>query len=385
MKPVAQQQRPIELLRYAGLFTWLCALLPLLIPDLIRESGLPWPRYAGWWAAQILFGVVYWHYLQYLPGKTSLAHRLAYLSVLSLSALATSLISDTSIGGILLLPVAGLLPWMLPLGAAAAWLLGQSLLLCLSVWLIPGVGFVDALIDAGLFLGIALFVFIGSLAAVREKQSRDELRMVNHELLATQALLAQNTRVAERVRIARELHDLVGHHLTALTLNLEVVTHLVEGKSLEHVQQAHALAKLLLADVREVVSDMRQEDLVDLAEALQTLVQGVPVPEIHLDLPSREVMIEPDRAQVLLRAAQEIITNSVRHASAKNLWIRLSSAQDGLAMSARDDGRGTRQVRSGNGLTGMSERLQSLGGKLEVESARGAGFTLHLWMPLEGK
>ena len=57
----------------------------------------------------------------------------------------------------------------------------------------------------------------------------------------------------------------MGHHLTALTLNLEVATHLVEGKGLEHVQQAHSLAKLLLVDVREVVSDMRDDDKVELA------------------------------------------------------------------------------------------------------------------------
>ena len=101
------------------------------------------------------------------------------------------------------------------------------------------------------------------------------------------------------MRIARELHDLVGHHLTALTLNLEVVTHLVQGKALEHVQQAHSLAKLLLADVREVVSDMRQGDTVDLAQALLTLVEGVPEPRIHLDLPSDVVMTDPQRAQVL--------------------------------------------------------------------------------------
>ena len=194
----------------------------------------------------------------------------------------------------------------------------------------------------------------------------------------------QNTRIAERVRIARELHDLVGHHLTALTLNLEVVTHLVEGKALDHVQQAHSLAKLLLSDVREVVSDMRQDDLVDLSSALRTLVEGVPTPQIHLDLPSAELMVQPERAQVLLRSAQEIITNSVRHAQARNLWIRLATARDGLAMSARDDGRGVPELHSGNGLTGMSERLLALGGKLEIESGRNAGFTLHLWMPLEG-
>jgi len=136
--------------------------------------------------------------------------------------------------------------------------------------------------------------------------------------------------------------------------------------------------------VREVVSDMRRDDQVDLAEALRVLVQDVPAPVIHLDLPADHVRVDADRAQVLLRSAQEIVTNTVRHARAENLWIRLSSAQDGLALSARDDGQGVSQVRSGNGLTGMAERLVALGGKLEVESARGAGFTLHLWMPLEG-
>ena len=384
MTPTQGQQRPIELLRYAGLFTWFCAGLPLLIPGLFQAEPLPLSQTIGWWTAQLIFGLAYWHSLQYLPGQTSLGRRLGYLSVLSICALLASVCSMSSIGGILLLPVAGLLPWMLRLGPAAAWLLGQNLLFCLLLWRMPDLMAADALINTGFFLAISLFVFIGSLAGVREKQSRDELRRLNQELRATQALLAQNTRISERVRIARELHDLVGHHLTALTLNLEVVTHLVEGKSLEHVQQAHALAKLLLADVREVVSDMRQDDAVDLAEALETLIEGVPAPLIHLDLPSDQVMMDPDRAQVLLRAAQEIITNSVRHARSKNLWIRLSEAQDGLAMSARDDGRGTREVRRGNGLLGMSERLQALGGKLEIESARGAGFTLHLWMPLEG-
>ncbi len=385
MSLLSHRQRPIELLRFAGLFTWFCACLPLLFPNLLRgEEPLSTPLYVSWWSLHLLFGLVYWHSLRYRPGRLSLAQRVAYLSVLSLCALGSSLVSVTSIGGILLLPIAALLPWMLRTVPASLWLMGMFVLFMPLEWRIPGIDPAFKAINAGLLLGIALFVFIGSLAAVREQRARDELRKLNHELRATQALLAQNTRIAERVRIARELHDLVGHHLTALTLNLEVVTHLVDGKVLEHVQQAHSLAKLLLADVREVVSDMRQDDKVDLADALRTLVQGVPTPEIHLDLPSDLVMVDPDRAQVLLRSAQEIITNSVRHANAKNLWIRVSSAQDGLAMSARDDGRGVARVRSGNGLAGMSERLLSLGGKLEIESARGAGFTLHLWMPLEG-
>ncbi|MEM1411261.1 MAG: sensor histidine kinase [Pseudomonadota bacterium] len=384
MNLTPRRQRPYELLRYAGMFTWFCAGLPLLIPGLFMTGSLPLETYLAWWVFQLVYGVAYWNYLRVRPGTRSLAWRLGYLSVMTGCALGTSWVSQLPIGGILLLPIAGLLPWMIAVLPASAWLVAQTVAFGLVFWLRSTLPEADVVINTGLFLVIALFIFIGSFAAVREDRARAELRRLNHELRATQALLAQNTRIAERVRIARELHDLVGHHLTALTLNLEVVTHLVEGKSLEHVQQAHSLAKLLLADVREVVSDMRQDDQVDLAEALQALTVGVPVPAIHLDLPEDHLLVDADRAQVLLRSAQEIITNSVRHARAKNLWIRVSSAQDGLAMSARDDGRGVKQVQSGNGLLGMSERLVALGGKLEIESARGAGFTLHLWMPLEG-
>ena len=222
-----------------------------------------------------------------------------------------------------------------------------------------------------------------SVVAIRQLRARDELSKVNSELRATQSLLAENTRVAERVRIARDLHDVVGHHLTALTLNLEVATHLTEGRALEHVQQAHSLAKLLLADVREVVSDMRESDRVDFSRALQTLVEGVPEPRIHLELGEDAAMTDPRKAQVLLRCVQEIITNSVRHARARNLWISLQITPNSLLLSANDDGRGADEIEPGNGLLGMRERLEQLGGRLEIESSHGAGFGLQAWMPLQ--
>ena len=109
----------------------------------------------------------------------------------------------------------------------------------------------------------------------------------------------------------------------------------------------------------------------------------MPAPKIRLDLPAEEVMTEPQRAQVLLRCVQEMITNSVRHAQADNLWIRLSIRGDGLAISARDDGIGADKVAVGYGLKGMAERLKQLGGKLEIESEPGAGFALHAWLPMK--
>jgi signal transduction histidine kinase len=377
--------QPVELLRYAGLFLWFCAGIPLLLMYQLFPEPLELTQYIAWFLLHGLFGMMYWSLMQYLPERTETAYRILYLSILTGSALGISAVSQTVLGGILLLIVAVILPWMLPVVAAVLWLISQFILLEITIMRVPHMSFSEATLETGLFLGISLFAFMSSVVAMRQNQARDELRMVNSELRATQALLEENTRIAERVRIARELHDLVGHHLTALTLNLEVVTHLVDGKVLGHVQQAHSLAKLLLADVREVVSEMRVSDKVNLADALNTLVEGVPKPVIHLDLPAEEVMAAPQRAQVLLRCAQEMITNSVRHARATNMWIRLSMTREGFAMSARDDGRGTRHIVAGNGLNGMSERLAHLGGKLEIESEPGAGFALHVWLPTEAR
>ena len=85
----------------------------------------------------------------------------------------------------------------------------------------------------------------------------------------------------------------------------------------------------------------------------------------------------------MLRCAQEVITNSVRHARAENLWVGLDHDGDRITLSARDDGRGVKEVVPGNGLNGMAERLQGLGGDLETESKPGAGFRLQAWVPIE--
>jgi signal transduction histidine kinase len=377
------RNRPIDLLRYAGLFAWLCASIPLLLMRVWYTEPLDNEQYLAWWILHGVFGFTYWNQVRSLPVRTGMLHRLLIVSVLTVCALGVSMMAQTSLGGILLLIVAGLLPWILPVAFALVWLILQNALLVLVLHRIPDIALSDAATTGGLFLGISGFAFMSGMVALQQHNARDELRKVNSELRATQALLADNTRIAERVRIARELHDLVGHHLTALTLNLEVATHLVDGKALEHVQQARSLAKLLLADVREAVSEMRLDDKVDLAAALRTLVGGTPEPRVHLNLPSELALTDPLRAQVLLRCAQEMITNSVRHAQADNLWISLRHDEEGLALTARDDGRGADAVEAGNGLNGMAERLRQLGGDLKIETKSGAGFVLRAWVPIE--
>lgn len=388
-----ERYQPTELLKYAGLLVWFSTLLVVaLAPVLLKDARLPESYILGLWMTEVIFGSVYWHEVKQLRSPLRASWPSMSLFLMALCAMGVTWFSrGGGIGGILLMVVASLLPWQVSIRAGLVFIFAQSVCLWLTFYSIDTLmesshlTMLDFTISSIIFLGLSFFAYTASFVAMRHSAARDELRKVNSELRATQSLLAENTRIAERVRIARELHDLVGHHLTALTLNLEVAAHLTEGKSNEHVQQAKAIAKLLLSDVREVVSELRTSDCVDLADALRTLIEGVPKPHIELILPPGLSAVDPRQAQVLLRCAQEIITNTVRHAQATHLWLQLEQTDKGLVLSARDDGRGTDETEAGNGLRGMSERLKQLGGCLEITTKAGAGFAVTATLPLEAR
>ena len=374
---------PSNWLRYAGLATWaLVAVVLLLLPFIARDAVEP-ASMVGWWSAALLFLLTFLHRWANPLRRTTFPRRVAVLVAMTFAVFAVSFFTRSALGVILSTVVAGVLPWLLPRLIAFAWVVGIAVVFSVWVALLPQFGWAYAVPQLMMTLGLMLFAYAASTLALHQLKAREELRRVNSELRATQSLLAENTRIAERVRIARELHDLVGHHLTALSLNLEVASHTSEGKSKEHVDRAGSIARLLLSDVREVVSDMRQDDRVDLREAIRELASGVPEPAIHLDIPDELSLTDPKRAQILLRCAQEVITNAVRHASASNLWISLTADDDGLRLEARDDGRGAVELLPGNGLTGMRERIKELGGRLEIMTRPNSGFRINAWMPPE--
>ena len=221
--------------------------------------------------------------------------------------------------------------------------------------------------------------------ALRERAAREELTRANAELIATRSLLAENSRVAERLRISRDLHDTLGHHLTALSLQLEVASRLASGPAADRVHEAHAITRLLLSDVRDVVSRLRESSRFDLAEAIRTLAGSAATLDVHLDVPDEVAVDDPLQAHAILRCVQEIITNTSRHAAARNLWIAIERRDDGIALTARDDGRGADVVAWGNGLRGMRERFEECSGRMELSSAAGRGFEVRAFLPREAQ
>ncbi|MEZ0470530.1 sensor histidine kinase [Luteimonas salinilitoris] len=378
-----------RLLRYAGMFTWGVTGLPLLLltmPEVEQavmgeESVLMVSRWRAW-VAWALFGFCYAWLTRALGERrvTPVDHGLVLL--LASSSIAISYYSQSGLGSILLMVVACVLPWLLPL-----WI-GVALLVLCEFVIVPvyvrGFDFSwgEAVVQASLYVGFTGFAFVTGFVARQQAQARDEQRRLNSELRATRALLAESVRVNERTRISRELHDLLGHHLTALSLNLEVANHLTEGSAQEHVSQAHTIAKLLLSDVREAVSQLRDDDAIDMVATLRPLAENVPRLHVDMELPEPFLVDDAERAHVLLRCTQEIITNTVRHAQAGRLRLGYSLRQGMVWLDARDDGRGAEIAAIGNGLRGMRERLAAYGGTVEIETAPGEGFALRIRLPL---
>ena len=344
-----------QLLRYAGLFTWVMVGVPLAYAwhQGLAESGLLARSLAGWVVSFAAFGLLYVRVAGRLSiYRTSWRDGL-YLFLLSASAIAVSYSSSPGLGSVLLMVIAGILPWLLPLPLGLVWLV-LSHLTVVPVFIFGPMDLTwwEALMQSLLYAGFSTFVFVTGYVAKLQAAAREEQRRLNAELRAARALLAEDSRIGERLRISRELHDLLGHHLTALSLNLEVAGHLTEGPAQEHVKQSHALAKLLLSDVREAQAD----------------------PDLRIE--------DSTCAQAIVRCVQELLTNTIKHANARRLELSLQKLDNLLILKSQDDGKGGDPGRLGNGLRGMKERVEAAKGQMRIQTAPGQGFGVTITLPL---
>ncbi|RUL66402.1 sensor histidine kinase [Dyella dinghuensis] len=376
----------LRLLRITGLIAYLCDGTPLFTSWATKRLDLLHrPDFALLLCTlfYLIFGIIYLLVTNNLGARTHVGARLFGLLLMTAAALVVGWYSHSGLSAILMVVISVVLPWLVPFWVGIGWMVLQTICLTGVFATFPEYTIVLAVLQAIIYTAYSLVGFVISTVASQQADERDVQRRLNSELRATRALLAESTRIAERMRIARELHDLIGHHLTALSLNLEVASHLSNEAASEHVRKAQSTARLLLADVREAVSELRQDDAIDLTQALQSLIDGVPSLQVHLTTPPRFGVEDPRRAQVLLRCVQEIITNTAKHAGARNLWLTFAYDDENLlSLNAWDDGRGSASILPGNGLSGMRERLSEYGGDVSMESEAGQGFALSVRLPL---
>ena len=367
--------KPADWLTAAGLVTWVASGVPaaLAIAD-GRLSGAP---AIAWLIAFAVFGLAFC-FVCFGPAAGRTRQR-TLVAIQSIAGIVMVSLTRDGISGAVLVVAAAQVVGLVSSGAAMAWVAAQALVIAARYWWLDGV--VTGLVVGGAYLGFQTFAIAAATLALSERTAREELTRAHAELLATRALLAEDSRVAERLRISRDLHDTLGHHLTALSLQLDVASRLASGPVADRIAESHALTRLLLSDVRDVVGRLRETSRSDFGAAVRTLAAASAQPQVHVEVAEGFTVDDPLQAHALLHCVQEIITNAMRHAHARHLWIAIDRRGDGVALTARDDGRGVDAVVCGNGLRGMRERFEELSGTVDFVSASGAGFEVHAFVP----
>jgi two-component system sensor histidine kinase DesK len=215
------------------------------------------------------------------------------------------------------------------------------------------------------------------------------LRASRRQLLRKQEEVEHIARIAERERISRDLHDLLGHSLSLIALKAELAGKLA-GRDLDackrEIADVEATARRALAEVRTAVTGYRDSGLSGALASARASLAAAGV-ELREDVPPQflQSALAPALEHVLALALREAVTNVVRHAGATRCTVRLALEDGSAVLRVEDDGgrlRAGDEVRAGNGLTGMRERAASAGGELLVGVENGLRLALRL--PMQG-
>lgn len=363
--PRSRWHRLLHPLNLAGLLTWLAV-----------AATLPYgsaEQLALRWGSALLFLVAFLFAASY---ERPSPQRSVALLVEAMAALAVIRLAASS-------GVAPALLVMLAAQVAMSW----PLRITLVVMLLVNLGMYLVLREVHshpaavvlIFAGFQAFAMLTTHYASSAEQARDRLALVNADLLATRALLAERSRDMERLRLSRELHDVAGHKLTALRLHLRALAGRTDAAP--ELALCEQLSAELLGDIRAVVHCLRDSGQLDMDTALHALAAPLPRPRLQLQLDADVQVSDTAKAETLLRCVQEALTNSARHSDAKVLQVALQRRDGRLLLAMEDDGQLRGEPRPGNGLTGMRERVDEQGGSLQLQRAASGALQIRVELP----
>ena len=239
---------------------------------------------------------------------------------------------------------------------------------------------------------ISLLFYI--LSAITERHRiEEELRMASQANRELNSYLALSEKIAEdreRKRIAREIHDTLGHALTGISAGIDAVKVLVDidtNRAKEQLNNVSVVVRDGIRDVRGSLNKMRPGALENntLKEALIKIIreyEAISNLEIHLRYEWDNIDLDIAKEDIVFRVIQESITNSVRHGHAKTIWIELLEEEEAYVMTIQDDGIGFDELHYGYGLKQMQERLMIIGGSVRFENRD--GFYTYIEIPKIG-
>ncbi len=255
----------------------------------------------------------------------------------------------------------------------------------------------SALMNALIDSTAIIFVVIITQMQMNEQRAREKAERLTRDLEAANRQLAEYASQAEelaatqeRNRLAREIHDHIGHYLTIVNVQIEAAKVTLDSdpkRALGSLNKAQELAQKGLASVRESVAALRVSPLENrsLEEAISALVDETQATGItaKFNVLGEQRVVDEKTTLALYRAAQEGLTNVCKHAHASRVDVQLDfSRADKTRLSIRDDGVGAADTSSGFGLIGIRERAHLLGGEFNVETQPGRGFQLEVSIPI---
>jgi two-component system sensor histidine kinase DesK len=204
-----------------------------------------------------------------------------------------------------------------------------------------------------------------------------EIARADAKLRHAQDEMARLAVVAERERIARDLHDLLGHTLSVIVLKSELASKLAASnpeRSVAEIRDVERISREALAEVRRAVQGYHARALADELKEAQTALD---TSGVALECTIPPVRLAPDAERTLALAVREAVTNIIRHADATRCTIRLDAVGDAVRLEIADDGVGG-TAPEGSGLSGMRARVTEAGGALEREGLKGTRLTITL-------
>ena len=318
----------------------------------------------------------------------SLRSAIAYFVVqLLLAAALIRLRGSAGELSLILLPLAGqsalILPprWMIPTCALIYVTLVMPLLLH-SRW-------VDAIAVALVYGTGIVFVVVFTRVAASEREARTELGTANQLLREHASQVEELAITKERNRLAREIHDSLGHYLTVVNVQIGAAQAILaqdHPRALDHLNKAQTLTQEGLAEVRRSVAALRASPTESrpLPEALAKLAEQWKAAgsRVVFTVIGRIRPLTPQADLTLYRAAQEALTNVGKHAHAARVNLTLEYRDDSsVRLRIEDDGVGSDDSKGGFGLLGVRERVQLLNGNVSVQTEVGKGFALELELP----
>ncbi len=336
-------------------YVWLIYLAYFAITPIWAPLSPAWAvaHYAATFAGLVLYVAGQW-----------LTDRRVVLIAAAFVAIGAVMIPFNPVAGVFFVYGGSFLGKALEPGEAYWWLVAILVFILAEAWL--------AGLPRGTWIGAFVFTLVIGAVMIHDRQRR----MLAASLLRAQDEVEQMAKIAERERIARDLHDLLGHTLSTIVLKSELAGRLAAtdtGRAIAEIRDVEQISREALAQVRSAVRGYRSAGFAsELAEARRTLEAAGVRMETAIDL----AQLPPAQEGVLGLVLREAVTNVVRHARATTCRVALGRVDGFCQLEVADNGVGG--AGAGNGLRGMRERVEALGGELVREISGGTRLRIRI-------